>query len=161
MPTARGKGAVAAPLEAGILWVPVPHEGTPQQSPEEAEAIAALVRALMGRSVTDLEGRAAGRHGPDHLLVVAPYNQQVPPRKAVLPKDVAIVSLTASDAEGAARGLEFVLDPHRTNVAISRAMSLAIVVGSPTLTRARAASVEALRLVNTLCRIVHEGTPRP
>lgn len=176
VPTARGKGAVAAPLEAGILWVPVPHEGTPQQSPEEAEAIAALVRALVGRPVTDLEGRAAGRLGPDDVLVVAPYNLQVRALKAVLRKDVrvgsvdrfqgqearvAIVSLTASDAEGAARGLEFVLDPHRTNVAISRAMSLAIVVGSPTLTRARAASVEALRLVNTLCRIVHEGTPRP
>ncbi len=130
----------------------------------------------MGRSVTDLEGGAAGRLGPEDVLVVAPYNLQVRALKAVLPKDVrvgsvdrfqgqearvAIVSLTASDAEGAARGLEFVLDPHRTNVAISRAMSLAIVVGSPTLTRARAASVEALRLVNTLCRIVHEGTPRP
>ncbi len=171
---ARSKGAPSVPLEAGLLWMPVPHDGTPQQSVEEAEAMAALVAALVGRTVTGLDGKPAGRLGLADVLVVAPYNLQVRALKAVLPTGVrvgsvdrfqgqearvAIVSLTASDAEGAARGLEFVLDPHRTNVAISRAMSLAIVVGSPSLTRARCASVEALRLVNTLCRIVAEGTP--
>jgi len=174
-PSSTAKAVATVPLEAGILWVPVPHEGTPQQSEEEATAVAALVGALVGRAVTGLDGKPEGRLGLADVLVVAPYNLQVRTLKAALPAGVrvgsvdrfqgqearvAIVSLTASDAEGATRGLEFVLDPHRTNVAISRAMSLAIVVGSPSLTRARCASVDALRLVNTLCRVVAEGTAR-
>jgi uncharacterized protein len=45
----------------------------------------------------------------------------------------AIHSLTSSNAEQAPRGLGFLLDPHRLNVAISRGQCLSIVVGSPTL----------------------------
>jgi len=43
------------------------------------------------------------------------------------------------------------------NVAISRAQTLAIVVGSPTLVRTRCSSIEQIRLVNVYCRAVAEG----
>ena len=168
----RRKGLAASddpiPLEAGLLHRPVPHEGNGQRSDEEVSAIARLVGDLVGREVTGTDGRRAGTLGLDDLLVVAPYNLQVRALESALPAGarvgsvdrfqgqearVAVISLTASDAETAGRGLEFVLDRRRLNVAISRAQSLAIVVASPSLARARCGSVEQMRLMNTLCRI--------
>jgi uncharacterized protein len=169
---ATGGGSALAPVEAGLLFLPVAHDGNGQRSDEEVRAIAGLVEALVGRAVTDEDGRPAGRLAPSDVLVVAPYNVQVRALEQRMPAGVrvgtvdkfqgqearvAIVSLTASDGEAASRGLEFVLDRRRLNVAISRAMSLSIVVGSPSLVRARCGSVEQMRLVNTLCRIVETG----
>ena len=67
---------------------------------------------------------------------------------------VVIVSLCASTLEEAPRGADFLLSPNRLNVAISRAQALAIVVGSPELARARCKSVEEMKLVNLLCRLI-------
>ena len=169
---AAGGGSVVVPVEAGLLFVPVPHDGNGQRSDEEVLVIEGLVKALVGRAVTDENGRDAGTLAPSDVLVVAPYNVQVRALEQRMPAGVrvgtvdkfqgqearvAIVSLTASDGEAASRGLEFVLDRRRLNVAISRAMSLSIVVGSPTLVRARCGNVDQMRLVNTLCRIVETG----
>lgn len=165
----------ALSIEAGLAFVPVPHEGSGQKSDEEVEAVVRAMNRLVGRDVTDERGRAAGALTLDDVVIVAPYNLQVAALAAALPAGarvgsvdlfqgqearVAIVSLTASDAEAAARGLEFVLDPRRLNVAISRAQSIAVVVASPTLLRTRCRSVAQMRLLNTLCRIA-EGEAAP
>src|SRR5205807_6365585 len=46
-----------------------------------------------------------------------------------------IYSMAASSADEAPRGLDFLYDPHRLNVATSRARALAIIVASPDLIR--------------------------
>lgn len=48
---------------------------------------------------------------------------------------VSVLTLAASSASDAARGLRFLLDRHRVNVALSRAQWAAIVVRSSALTR--------------------------
>jgi uncharacterized protein len=154
-------------VDAGLVPVSVPHEGNTQESEEEAEAVRAAYAELLGRPKRDREGRPAGVVGVDDILVVAPYNRQVRRLRGALPAgarvgsvdlfqgqeaDAVIVSMCASDPAGSPRGLDFLLDRRRLNVAISRARSIAVVVGSPALASARGSSVEHLALVNTYCR---------
>ena len=102
------------------------------------------------------------------ILVVAPYNQQVrrleewlPPGARVGTVDrfqgkeapVVIVSMTASDPRDSTRGMGFLLSPNRINVAISRAQTLAVVVGSPRLAEARARTLGEMQLVNRMCAL--------
>ena len=105
----------------------------------------------------------------DKILVTAPYNVQVNrmqqrlngrARVGTVDKfqgqeaPVAIHSLTASSGEEAPRGLSFLLEPNRLNVAISRAQCLSIVVGSPSLASGVANTVEEAAQINRLCALI-------
>jgi uncharacterized protein len=65
-----------------------------------------------------------------------------------------IVSMCSSGSDASPRGLDFLLDRNRLNVAISRAQSLAIVVGNPALARSKCSTTDQMRLVNLFCKIV-------
>jgi len=52
----------------------------------------------------------------------------------------------------ASRGLEFLYDRHRLNVATSRARAMAIIVASPGLIRVSCRTPHQMTLVNALCR---------
>src|SRR5690606_22256848 len=97
----------------GLRWLPVDHEGNRTSSPEEAHAVAQAVEALLGRGWTD-KGGTRRVLGPEHVLVVAPYNAQVHLLAQHLPDGVrvgtvdklqgqeapvVIVSMTASSAD--------------------------------------------------------------
>jgi uncharacterized protein len=107
--------------------------------------------------------------GPREILVVAPYNAQVGRLLAELPAGVrvgtvdrfqgqeapvVIYSMTSSSAEDAPRGMGFLYDPHRFNVATSRARCACIVVGSPALLEPDCRTPEQMRQANALCRFV-------
>ncbi len=153
---------------AGLRWRPVQHVGRSVESAEEVGAVVELVDRLTGRPWTDAKGE---RHtiGPDDILVVAPYNAQVArllgrlrgrARVGTVDKfqgqqaPVVIVSLTTSSALDAPRGVHFVANRNRLNVAVSRARSLAILVGNPALLSSPVTDVEQLRGVNALCTLV-------
>ncbi|HEX2218662.1 MAG TPA: TM0106 family RecB-like putative nuclease [Gemmatimonadales bacterium] len=160
--------ATLVPAEAGIVWVPVAHDGCDQSSEEECDAIVAIVEELLGRTVVGRDGRERPM-SPEDILIVAPFNLQVrclrnrlDPRVRIGTVDkfqgqeapVVIVSLCASTLDEAPRGASFLLSPNRLNVAVSRAEALAILVGSPELIDVRCRSVEEMRLVNMLCHLV-------
>jgi uncharacterized protein len=67
---------------------------------------------------------------------------------------VVIVSLASSSGEEAPRGLSFVFNRNRINVATSRAQCRVELVCSPRLLEADCRSVDEMRLVNALCRFV-------
>jgi predicted RecB family nuclease len=159
------------PKESGIVFVPVSHEGNAQASPEEVAEIARLLEELRGRELTGAESDRPRKLTNADVLVVAPYNMQVRALRAAMGQlaigsvdkfqgqeaPVVIVSMCSSSGDSSPRGLEFLLDANRLNVALSRARSLAIVVGSPQLARTRVASIGQMKLVNLFCRIVEEG----
>ena len=66
---------------------------------------------------------------------------------------VVFYAMTCSASEDVPRGLDFLFDAHRLNVAISRAQCLAYLVCSPRLLDARCNSIEQMELVNALCRL--------
>lgn len=155
----------------GLLFLPVLHSGNSTGSDEEVEQVVALVAALRGQPF-QRAGRGDIEKGVldwSEILITAPYNVQVSRLKRRLGPEarigtvdkfqgqeaaVAIHSLTSSDAEQAPRGLSFLLDPHRLNVAISRGQCLSIVVGSPTLSSGIASQVDDVVQLNRLCRLM-------
>ncbi len=151
---------------AGAFRMAVEHEGRSQHSPEEVEAIAAMAARLIGSQWTDRYGKSRPIE-PSDILVVAPYNAQVQAllrelsgiRVGTVDKfqgqeaPIVLVSMTDSSATDMARGLEFLLSPHRLNVAISRGKALSIVFAAPALVRTPCNSVDQMRLINSLCAL--------
>jgi uncharacterized protein len=153
----------------GVRFVPAVHEGNSNESPEEAELVAKLVRRLVaaGSTWTNEHGETEPL-GWDEVLVVTPYNAQVAALERLLPKarigtvdkfqgqeaPVSIYSMATSTPEEAPRGMEFLYSLNRLNVATSRARCLAAVVASPGLIRVRARTPRQMRLANALCRFI-------
>ena len=115
--------------------------------------------------------RDGGSHAleQDDILVIAPYNAQVADLIAGLPRDtrvgtvdkfqgqeapIVIFSLTTSTPQDAPRGMDFLFDPNRFNVATSRAMCACIVVGSPALFEPDCQSPKQMKLANAFCRFL-------
>ena len=63
-----------------------------------------------------------------------------------------VYSMASSSAEDAPRGLEFLFDLHRLNVATSRARAVAVIVASPDLLRVFCRTPRQMVLANALCR---------
>ncbi len=164
------------PRGSGLRVVEVPHEGNTNASPEEASQVALLVRDLLGREWSDARGErlplTAGQ-----ILVITPYNAQIRAIEDALAEagcgarlrigtvdkfqgreaPVTIYSMATSSADQAPRGLEFLYDPHRLNVATSRARAMTIIVASPDLVRVSCTTPRQMSLANALCLAWESG----
>ena len=137
--------------EPGLHVSAVAHQGNSTESAEEADAIAARIGKLLGRAWTDEHGTRP--LDASDVLVLAPYNAQVTlirrrlgsaglgaVRVGTVDKfqggqaPVVFMSMTASSADVVARGMSFLLNRNRLNVAISRAQYAAVIVRSQLLT---------------------------
>jgi uncharacterized protein len=135
----------------GLQLLSVEHQGNSTDSPEEADAIAAEIARLLGASWTDEHGTRALT--ASDVLVLAPYNAQVAllrrrlsaarlggVRVGTVDKfqggqaPVVFISMTVSSADVVPRGISFLLNRNRLNVAVSRAQYAAVIVRSPALT---------------------------
>ncbi len=153
---------------SGLRWLPVPHAGNESASTEEAEVVASIVDQILEGSWVDAGGIERPMT-PDQVLVVTPYNAHIARLRQAIHNDVrigtvdkfqgceaavVIYSLASSSAEDAPRGVDFLYDTHRLNVAVSRAQAMTIIIASPHLLDAAVHSPDQLRLVNALCRYV-------
>ena len=150
-----------------FIFSSVEHDGNIQQSDEEVERVKALYDELQRRPYTAKDGSTRPLKLEDFLFI-APYNAQVRAIQAALPigarvgsvdkfqgqeAPVCILSLCSSYGEYGSRGLRFILDRNRINVAVSRAQCLAVVVADPRITSAEAGSIEEMMLINLFCRL--------
>ena len=155
----------------GIIFEEIEHYGCSVKSIEEIDFIEKIVESLLGGSYTysRFDEKCTGEITPNEILVTAPYNVQVNRLEQRLKgkakvgtvdrfqgqeAPIAIHSLTASSGDEAPRGIDFLLEPNRLNVAISRAQCLSIIIGSPGLATGLINTVEEAQQVNRLCRLM-------
>lgn len=161
-------GANIITKEHGIVFSGIEHDGNIQQSIEEVERVAAIYKELLGRSYIAKDGNIKPLELEDFLFI-APYNAQVRALQDALPDGarvgsvdkfqgqeapVCILSLCSSYGEYGTRGLAFILDRNRINVAISRAKCLAVIVADPRIASATTASIDEMKLLNVFCKLV-------
>jgi uncharacterized protein len=158
---------------AGLRFVPVSHQGNRTRSPEEALCVARIIDEVLDRHWTDAEGT-------DHTLtladviVIAPYNAHVAELRRALPTGarigtvdkfqgrqgvLALYTMAASSPADAPRGMNFLYDLHRFNVAISRARAVSYLVCSPQLLRVLCRNPNQMQLANALARYVERAKP--
>ena len=162
----------------GLRWLRVEHEGCSTESNEEAVAVADQVRSLLGQNWTDKDG-VTQPITTTHIMVVAPYNDQVRLLRRHLDADpatrgievgtvdkfqgrqapIVFFTMTSSSADDMPRGAEFLFSRNRLNVAISRAQCLAYLVCTETLLDSRAKTVDDMLLIATLCAFVEWADP--
>lgn len=163
-----------AGVEPGLRVERIVHHGNSVSSVEEAIAVVDHVRALLGTPWTDL--RAARDSDPlraEDIIVVTPYNAQ---RELVLANlaeagldgvevgtvdkfqgreaVIAILTLSASSAADVPRGMEFLINRNRLNVAISRAQWASTIIYSPGLLEHLPTSVAGLKELSAFVRLV-------
>ena len=134
---------VAAALRWNVPLVVIEHD---ERSSRQANTLEAALVADLVRACLEL-----GLDGRDGIGVVVPHRAQKAALRAQLPelasadsidtverfqggeRDVIIVACTASDPDYVSAEAEFLLDPQRLNVALSRARKKLIVVAAATV----------------------------
>lgn len=148
-------------IDPGVYKVPLDHKGNQTASPEEVEQVISLVE----KHIKDL--------APEEILIVAPYNAQVNLIRKALNSSgfddvrvgtvdkfqgqegkVVIYSFAASSAEDAPRGLDFLLDRNRMNVAISRAKSVCYLIYSKNLPKANFSNIGDVGSISRLAGVL-------
>ena len=151
-----------------MIFVPVRHQECSLKSEEEAEKIKQLIKLLLSskyKLATDKEKFIS----EEDILIIAPFNVQVNYLKRKLNKKlkigtvdnfqgqealISIFSLTSSSGEDAPRGLDFILEPNRLNVAISRAKILSIIIGSPLIAESYCNNIDEAVKLNNFCKLI-------
>lgn len=152
---------------SGLRYLPVTHSGNQSSSPEEADAVKALVDEILAS--TPRWVKMDGSDLPvtiEDILIIAPYNAQVFELQDRMPgarigtvdkfqgqeAPIVIYSMTTSSHADAPRGMEFLYSANRLNVATSRARCVCILVGSPLLFEAECRTPQQMQLANAFCR---------
>lgn len=149
-PTTQGRALDG--VEAGLHPIQVNHRGNANASAEEAEVVVDLVRQHLGRDWVEAKGDVRRPLVEHDIIVVTPFNAQVEQIRLALTEFgvgdvrvgtvdkfqgqeavVSLISLAASEAAEVPRGIDFLLNRNRLNVAISRAKWAAYLVHSPAL----------------------------
>jgi superfamily I DNA and/or RNA helicase len=152
---------------SGLYFLPVVHNGNQNCSPEEAQAVGRLVRAVLAGNATWVDRE--GQEKPitlDDILIITPYNAQVFEIQQCLPgarvgtvdkfqgqeAPLAVYSTASSSHADAPRGMEFLYSLNRLNVATSRAKCASILVASPQVFEAECHTPWQIQLANAFCR---------
>jgi predicted RecB family nuclease len=184
--TTRHRVTVGDRSLAGLYFVPVEHTANSASSAQEADFIVEEIATLLRSGVVvdsqprELAGRERLITNRD-IMVITPYNAQ---RLLILRKlrecgigpeagtairvgtvdkfqgqEAAVVfySMATSSGEDVPRGMAFLFDRNRFNVAVSRARAASILVCSRQLLDVNCGSTEEMALANLLCAYAEEA----
>ena len=158
----------AGPISgSGLRFLAVEHDGNQNCSPEEAQALGALVKGILESQATWVD--RDGQEKPvtlDDIIIITPYNAQVFEIQQRLPgarvgtvdkfqgqeASIAIYSTATSSYADAPRGMEFLYSFNRLNVATSRAKCVSIMVSSPQIFEAECRTPRQIQLANAFSR---------
>jgi uncharacterized protein len=169
-----------ASQEQGIQFVGVEHQGNSLESQEEALVVEQLVKSMLTSHYLKKHDSHAGIFPKPQsilekdILVVSPYNQQVNLLKTKLTAknkypalqigtvdkfqgqeaQVVIYSMAASNLSDSVRGISFLLNINRLNVAVSRAKTLAIIVSSNNLLDVTPKTILQVKQLNLYCSLI-------
>ena len=157
--------------EKGLQFIPVNHKNRTKYSIEEIDRIEKLVDEIINSyeiKTLDENGNYTDfrKVNKEDIIIVSPFNMQVLKLKEKLPDckvgtvdkfqgqeaPIVIYSLAASEPSGQ-KGIDFILNPNRMNVALSRGKALAFVVGSEELISNKVETMEELKLLNMISEI--------
>ena len=158
-------------FQYGIVYCPLTHYHNSQSSQQEVSWICQLTGHLLEGYFIDKQQQSRPLQLSD-ILYVAPFNHQVQQLQYALGEQarvgsvdkfqgqqapVVIISMCSSSIEESPRGIGFLFDRHRLNVAVSRAQALAVIVASDRLSQSHVTTMEQLPLMNTYCRLIDEA----
>jgi uncharacterized protein len=151
---------------SGLRFLAVPTHGNQSSSPEEADAVKALVDDILASGTKWTEpDRQVHTVTLQDILIIAPYNAQVAELSERLPDakigtvdkfqgqeaPIVIYSMTTSSHADAPRGMEFLYSLNRLNVATSRAKCVCVLVGSPSVFEVACRTPRQMQLANAFC----------
>lgn len=155
----------------GLQFIASNHEGNIQSSVEEVNKIVKITQELLTQKIKlfDENGKIKTKQiEMSDIIYVSPYNLQVTRLKEALGDDanvgsvdlfqgqeapIVIISL-ASSKGSSGRGLSFILNKNRMNVALSRGKVLAILVASPDIIKTKVKDIEDLELLDMFCKLI-------
>lgn len=161
---------------SGMRFVPAEHEGNKSQSNEEVEKIMNILEKIL-----DGKTQFRDKHGnlhiveQEHIKIISPYNAQRNALERAVHSaypdiqigtvdkfqgqeaPIVIFSTAASTPDDAPKGLGFLFNEHRLNVAISRAKAMFILVSSPALFGIQAKKPAQIVLANRLLYLIRRS----
>ena len=162
----------------GLYFSEIEHEECSRSSKIEAGKVVEIVEDLLTMTFKDSSGdnEIERMVAQSDFMVVAAFNDQVGMLTLELQKKgysgvrvgtvdkfqgqeapIVIYSLTSSNKDEIPAGrTEFLFLPNRTNVAVSRAQCLAVVVGSKDLIDTQPTTIPEMEALNNLCRIFQD-----
>ncbi len=159
--------------EEGIILIETEHENNSQTSEEEIIIVKDIYDYLLDQTIFDFPDTSGSQIQEreitlNDILVVAPYNAQVNRisqalfegnRTGTVDKfqgqqaPISILSMTSSDDENAPRGIDFLFDPKRLNVAVSRAQCLSVVIMNKSLFRSDINNMKQFNMINNFYKL--------
>jgi len=155
---------------SGIHAINISHTANTHSSQEEADYISNIINDLINYgNFHDKEGRVKNIELKD-ILIVSPYNLQVNLLKETLPEGarigtidkfqgqeaaIVIISMSISEINSeSSRGMDFIFNKNRLNVAISRAKASALIVANHSgLKSSYVGSIGQMEKANFYCRL--------
>jgi uncharacterized protein len=163
-------------VSPGLKIIEIAHSENNTSSMEEAVEVLSRINELIGTPWHDVDksGKPMQERPLNHkdFLVVAAYNKQVRLIKSLLKSNklelvrvgtfdkfqgqeapVVLVSMATSSSDELPRGIEFLLNPNRINVAISRAQWICYLIRSPQLSYMEPTSANGMLLLGKFVRL--------